>query len=47
MSVNKKKLKHLVARTCPEHGYGCTKGCSFIRNGYQDSRPIPTKKKKR
>lgn len=48
MSINKGKSKNKEGtRACAEHGYGCTKGCSFLRMGFIDSRPKTIKKKKR
>lgn len=52
MSIFKSLINRLPpTRCCPEHGYGCTRKCSFVRDGYKDGRPFEAfkikKKKKR
>lgn len=48
MSIFKTLINKLpVTRTCAQHGYGCNKGCSFVKDGYLDSRPKPVKVKKK
>lgn len=51
MSIFKSFLNKLPqSRSCAEHGYGCVKKCSFLKNGYKDGRPFEafnSKKKKK